>query len=145
MPRRGLVDVLVALSIRKRASMRWRQCTPREDLFRACLAPPLVSAPDRCYPVAGCRRCQRDDRCGTHPGSVLVWLAPLREEESMQRTSLLIALVGIAAAAHATDVYKWTDASGVVHYADSEPPAEAKAERVHVVGMVTAAPTTAKD
>ena len=63
----------------------------------------------------------------------------------MQRTSLLVALVAIAATAHAADVYKWTDASGVVHYADSEPPAEAKAERVHVVGMVTAAPTTAKD
>jgi predicted ATPase len=56
----------------------------------------------------------------------------------MQRTCLLIALVGAAAAGHAADVYKWTDAGGVVHYADSEP-ADAKAEHVHVVGMATAA------
>jgi hypothetical protein len=64
----------------------------------------------------------------------------------MQRTPLLVALVAIAATAHAADVYKWTDAGGVVHYADTEPPAEAKAERVHVVGMADkAASADAKD
>ena len=64
----------------------------------------------------------------------------------MHRTPLLIALVCLSAGAHAADVYKWTDASGVVHYTDTEPPAEAKAERVHVVGMVTTpAPAAAKD
>ncbi len=50
----------------------------------------------------------------------------------MSRPFLLIALAGIAATAAAGDVYKWTDQDGVVHYADSEPPAPVKSERVHV-------------
>ena len=44
---------------------------------------------------------------------------------------------GLAVAAHAADVYKWTDAGGVVHYADTEPPAEAKAQLMHVGGGST--------
>jgi len=51
---------------------------------------------------------------------------------SRKLTALLAAcLCGTAGAA---DVYKWTDAGGVVHYADTEPPAEAMAQLMHVAG-----------
>ena len=58
----------------------------------------------------------------------------------MQRKSLIIALVLAAASAQAADVYKWTDAGGVVHYSDTEPPPSMKSEIVHLNGT---APTTA--
>jgi len=47
---------------------------------------------------------------------------------------LFIALIGAMAAAHAADAYRWVDAKGVVHWSDAPPPAEAKAELVHLPG-----------
>lgn len=52
----------------------------------------------------------------------------------MQRQILLIALACAAAAAHAADVYKWTDQEGIVHYSDTEPPPQVKSERIHMLG-----------
>ena len=45
---------------------------------------------------------------------------------------LVLALASVPAAA--ADVYKWIDAGGVVHYSDTEPAPELKAERVHLAG-----------
>ncbi len=56
----------------------------------------------------------------------------------MQRMSLWIVLALAAAGVQAADLYKWTDAGGVVHYADSEPPAPIKSTKVHVAGTKTA-------
>jgi len=56
----------------------------------------------------------------------------------MQRISLWIVLALAAAAVQAAEMYKWTDAAGVVHYSDSEPPAQVKASKVHVAGTKTA-------
>jgi hypothetical protein len=58
----------------------------------------------------------------------------------MQRKSLIIALALAAGSAQAADVYKWTDAAGIVHYSDTEPPSSQKSEIVHLNGT---APTTA--
>ncbi len=52
-------------------------------------------------------------------------------------TLLAIAALGFSAA-HAADVYRWTDAQGVTHYADT-PPEGLKYERVNVRGGTTAA------
>ena len=56
----------------------------------------------------------------------------------MQRMSLWIVLALAAAGVQASDLYKWTDADGVVHYSDSEPPAPVKATKMHVAGTKTA-------
>ena len=63
-----------------------------------------------------------------------------------RRLPTLIVLC-LAASAQATDVYKWIDAGGVVHYADTEPPAEAKAQMMRVYGgkASAAADATAGD
>lgn len=53
----------------------------------------------------------------------------------MQRHLLLVALAIGVPAASAADVYKWTDPAGVVHYTDTEPSQDTKAERMHVAGM----------
>ena len=43
-----------------------------------------------------------------------------------------------AATAQAGEFYKWTDASGIVHYSDLPPPQDVgKVERVHVIGGST--------
>jgi hypothetical protein len=42
----------------------------------------------------------------------------------MKRNLLLLALLCAATAASAEQVYKWTDAAGVVHYSDAPPPRE---------------------
>jgi hypothetical protein len=52
----------------------------------------------------------------------------------MKRLYLFIALVGTVTAAQAADAYRWVDANGVVHYSDVTPPAESKAELVHLRG-----------
>ena len=52
----------------------------------------------------------------------------------MKRLCLFIALVGTVTAAQAADAYRWVDANGVVHYSDVTPPAESKAELVHLRG-----------
>jgi len=52
----------------------------------------------------------------------------------MLRTLMLIAAVGGAAAAYAADAYKWVDANGVVHFSDTQPAPELKAQKVHVSG-----------
>jgi opacity protein-like surface antigen len=55
----------------------------------------------------------------------------------MRHKSLLMVLAlaaTVATAAAATDVYKWTDATGVVHYSDTEPAAELKAQLLHLSG-----------
>lgn len=53
----------------------------------------------------------------------------------MNHKLLLLTLLA-AASVQAAEVYKWTDANGVVHFSDSPPPADAKAEKVHVGGGV---------
>jgi Domain of unknown function (DUF4124) len=63
----------------------------------------------------------------------------------MNRKLPLLALVLVAASAYAADsqVYKWTDAGGVVHYSDSPPPRDTKnvqtvrisgGDRPHAIG-----------
>jgi len=59
----------------------------------------------------------------------------------MLRTFMLIAAVGAAAAAHAADAYKWVDANGVVHFSDTQPAPELKAEKVRVGGGTKAQAT----
>ncbi len=46
----------------------------------------------------------------------------------MNRKLVLLALCCVTVGAHAVDqqVYKWTDAAGVVHFSDSPPPKDAK-------------------
>jgi hypothetical protein len=61
----------------------------------------------------------------------------------MHSKSLIIALLLACASAQATDVYKWTDAAGVVQYTELEPPANVKAVKMHLVG--TASTATAAD
>ena len=65
----------------------------------------------------------------------------------MTRQWVLIALLGGFAAAHAADVYKWADANGVMHYSDTAPPLETKAELVHLrgTGATAAAPAAIED
>jgi len=53
------------------------------------------------------------------------------------RTVLLIVLVTGSMAAAAADVYKWTDAAGVVHYSDTEPAAQVNAQKLHLFGAAT--------
>jgi hypothetical protein len=55
----------------------------------------------------------------------------------MQRKFAFIALACCATVASAAEVYKWTDAGGVVHYADTEPAAALNAQRLHVRGSGT--------
>jgi hypothetical protein len=61
----------------------------------------------------------------------------------MYSKSLIIALLLVCASAQATDVYKWTDAAGVVQYTALEPPANVKAVKMHLVG--TASTTAAAE
>jgi len=55
----------------------------------------------------------------------------------MPYKSLCLALVLASVPAAAADVYKWIDAGGVVHYSDTEPAPELKAERLHLAGTST--------
>jgi len=57
----------------------------------------------------------------------------------MHSKSLIIALLLTCASAQATDVYKWTDAAGVVQYTELEPPANVKAVKMHLVGTASTA------
>jgi len=53
----------------------------------------------------------------------------------MNRQLLLLALLCATASAHAEQVYKWTDAAGVVHYSDATPPKDAlNVQTVRVTG-----------
>ena len=59
----------------------------------------------------------------------------------MKRIMILLALVCAVAGTQAAEkqVYKWTDANGVVHYSDAPPPKDALNVRsVHLVGATTA-------
>lgn len=55
----------------------------------------------------------------------------------MSIKSLLLVLAVASAPAAAADVYKWTDAGGVVHYSDTEPANELKAQRLHLTETST--------
>lgn len=55
----------------------------------------------------------------------------------MLNKSVLLVLACVSAAATAGDVYKWTDAGGVVHYSDTEPASEIKAQRLHLTETTT--------
>ena len=61
----------------------------------------------------------------------------------MNRLVILLVLACGAISAHAAtkdQVYKWTDANGVVHYSDAPPPKDAQdVKSVHIVGGTTAA------
>lgn len=53
----------------------------------------------------------------------------------MKSKLLLLALLCAAASAHAEQVYKWTDSSGVVHYSDAPPPKDTQnVQTVRVTG-----------
>ena len=54
-----------------------------------------------------------------------------------------IALLCAVPAAFAADVYKWTDAGGVVHYSDTEPAGASDVQLVHLNGTATAGTTQA--
>jgi Domain of unknown function (DUF4124) len=60
----------------------------------------------------------------------------------MNRKLLLLALLA-ACSAQAAEVYKWTDANGIVHYSDAPPPADAsQVEKMRVGGGVVSATAT---
>jgi hypothetical protein len=61
----------------------------------------------------------------------------------MRRLVLIVILAVAPAIVQAGDVYKWTDAGGVVHYSDTEPAAEMKAELLHVTGNAAMSAATA--
>ena len=67
----------------------------------------------------------------------------------MNRMVMLFALAFTAAAAIAADkqqVYKWTDANGVVHFTGTPPPeGTPNVQSVHLVGGMTTADTAAVD
>jgi hypothetical protein len=66
----------------------------------------------------------------------------------MLRTFIFIAATGGAClAAHSADAYKWVDTNGVVHFSDTQPAPELKAEKVHVASKpaTAAAPAAAAD
>jgi hypothetical protein len=55
----------------------------------------------------------------------------------MKLVTFLLILCGVVASAHAAQgqVYKWTDASGIVHYSDAPPPQDVtNVEKVRVTG-----------
>jgi hypothetical protein len=53
----------------------------------------------------------------------------------MKTTLLLLTLLCAAASANAEQVYKWTDAAGIVHYSDSPPPSDAQnVQTVRITG-----------
>jgi len=55
------------------------------------------------------------------------------QNHAMKPALALIAALALAGAAHAVDVYKWTDSKGVVHYGD-RPASGAAAATVNVQG-----------
>ena len=55
----------------------------------------------------------------------------------MPNKSLWLVLVLASVPAAAAVVYKWIDPGGVVHYSDTEPAPELKAERMHLIGTST--------
>jgi hypothetical protein len=56
----------------------------------------------------------------------------------MPRPLLLLILAAIASSsALAAEVYKWTDAAGVVHYSDTKPPDDAKAQLLTLTSTTT--------
>jgi len=56
----------------------------------------------------------------------------------MNATKLLFALLFVAGTVAASDLYKWTDEKGIVHYSDTPPPPNVfKTQRVHIEGGVT--------
>ena len=61
----------------------------------------------------------------------------------MNAAKLLVALIFLAGAAQAGDLYKWTDDLGVIHYSDIPPPSAIKTQRVHVNSGVTSDNATA--
>jgi hypothetical protein len=56
----------------------------------------------------------------------------------MKRQWMFVAMLGAMAGAQAAEAYRWVDANGVVHYSDVPPPAESKAEQVHLQGTGSA-------
>ena len=61
----------------------------------------------------------------------------------MNRKFLLLALLA-ACSAQSAEVYKWTDSSGIVHYSDAPPPADAsQIEKMRVGGGVVSATAAA--
>jgi len=65
----------------------------------------------------------------------------------MKRIMIVLVLACAAASAAAADkqqVYKWTDANGVVHFSDAPPPQDTKnVQSLHLAGGTTTAGTTA--
>jgi hypothetical protein len=64
----------------------------------------------------------------------------------MKRNILLLILVCCTGAVFASDLYKWTDSNGVVHFSDTPPPASAgKSSKLRVDKGVTAGVDEAAD
>jgi len=64
----------------------------------------------------------------------------------MRRAFMFLAATGVCLIAHAADAYKWVDANGVVHFSETPPAPELKAEKVHVSGTkAQATPPAAAD
>ncbi|BFI95402.1 MAG: hypothetical protein RSP_09120 [Rhodanobacter sp.] len=57
----------------------------------------------------------------------------------MSRSLIVVALLVVAPLAAAQQIYKWTDASGTVHYSQSAPPQGTKYEQVKLAGGVESA------
>ena len=57
----------------------------------------------------------------------------------MSRSLIVVALLLIAPLAAAQQIYKWTDASGTVHYSQSAPPQGTKYQQVKLAGGVESA------
>lgn len=57
----------------------------------------------------------------------------------MSRSLIVVALLLVAPLAAAQQIYKWTDASGTVHYSQSAPPQGTKYQQVKLAGGVESA------
>jgi hypothetical protein len=55
---------------------------------------------------------------------------------------LPLALATLFAQAEATELYRWTDANGVIHYSDTPPRGQTNARRMRVAGAENTEPAT---
>jgi len=62
----------------------------------------------------------------------------------MRRPLIAAALLLLAPFAMAQQVYKWTDASGSVHYSDTPPPKGSSSKKITLSGVTESAPAPAK-
>jgi len=60
------------------------------------------------------------------------------------RGLLAVSCLFVASACVAQQVYKWTDATGTIHYSEQPPPGDVKSERMTLAGATAGTPTIAE-